>query len=94
MPSLRNPEIVPPVGAQRKDSDMSSNRETIFQGGPAWTMRNSMLNFRTPGLESDAREVGCPLSLPDQHMPVRATEATLGHLPPWAQPAWIRRLPL
>ena len=76
---------------------MSSNRETIFQRGPGWTIRNGVIinpgrNFGNPGLEDYARRVGH--SLPDRRVPVRATEPTFGHLPPWAQPAWMRRLPL
>ena len=78
---------------------MSSNREPIFQGDPAWKVRNGMImnparNFSIAGLERDARGVGCSLSLLDGPMPVRATEPAFGHLPSWAQPAWIRRLPL
>jgi hypothetical protein len=77
---------------------MSSNRETIFQRDRAWTMRDGMIinparNFSPPGLESDARGVDCCDILLDQRMPGRATEPTFGHLPAWAQPAWIQRLP-
>jgi hypothetical protein len=75
---------------------MNSNRETIFQRGPGWIMPNGLIagpgrNFGIPGLEDDARRVGH--RLPDRRVSVRATESTFGHLPPWAQPAWMRRLP-
>jgi len=77
---------------------MSSNREPILQRDPALTMRNRVTinparNFGTPGLESDARRIGLCHSLLDPRIPLRATEPAFGHLPPWAQPAWIRRFP-
>lgn len=78
---------------------MSDNRETIFQPDPTWTMRNGAItnaarSFSTPGLENDARRVIRGHGPLDQYMPVRATHPAFGHLPPWAQPAWIQRLPL
>jgi hypothetical protein len=78
---------------------MSSNREPIVQRDPACPMRNGVIttparDFSTPGLEKDARSAVCCHSLLDRRPPVRATESSFGHLPPWAQPAWLQRLPL
>ena len=77
---------------------MRSNRESTFQPAPAWDLRgggivSSARDFGTPGLESDAARIGYDRALPGHRGPARATERAFADVPPWAQPAWIRRLP-
>jgi hypothetical protein len=78
---------------------MSSNREPIFQYDPACPGRNGMIanparDLSTWGSENDTLGAVYCRSLLDRRIPGRSTELALGHLPPWAQPAWIQRLTL
>jgi hypothetical protein len=73
-------------------------RELTFQRDPAWSPRggrivNSALDFGTPGLESDAARIGYGRALPSRPVPTHAVERAFTNVPPWAQPAWVRRLP-
>jgi hypothetical protein len=73
---------------------MSSYRETIFQRDPAWAIRNGVItnparNFSTPGLESDARDIGCSTACSIGVCPCASGSPGFRHLPPWAHPAWV-----
>ena len=76
---------------------MSSDVGMSFQRHLASAIRNSAVanSTRRVGmldLLDDARVAGCQHALVDRRVPVfRPTEAGFGHLPPWAQPAWIRQ---
>jgi hypothetical protein len=77
---------------------MRSNRELTFQRDPAWSLRDGRivspaLDFGPPGLESDAARIGYGRALPGRWVPARAIERPFENVPPWAQPAWVRRLP-